>query len=38
LLPITEKLEAQLAKLSMPEPATYNILPKDYLVEKAKKL
>ena len=30
LLPITEELEAQLAKLGMPTPKTYTILPKDY--------
>ena len=38
LLPITEILEAQLAKLGMPEPETYTILPKNYLIKQAKKL
>ena len=38
LLPISEELEAQLAKLGMPEPETYTILPKKYLVKQSKKL
>jgi len=38
LLPITEELEEQLAKLGMPKPATYTILPKNYLAERARNL